>query len=374
MHRPPLRPPRISTLAFGFALVLATLATKGGGSEFESGFSDFSASGTHSWNGVPGGQQIDGAQGMTALQAMLWKYTARCALPAGQELEAPPDATTGKRPKFPGFFGMAPEWRNGTCDRACQEKVSSCLIALTNRTGKHVLISVLSGDSAMGKKFLPEESDRAFPHQEGVFFGNVFSNEAYACQGRDVGKGPQVKRFCALEPATCSGLSQFVDAGRCQDVCQMSCSRLSDKSERCVAVSCQDPKGVRWNHPVTTYLRNKIEAANADAATGVRISDEQIDSLDGGDSVTFKQVDFGRGNPAFGTFAAELVSRRSRGHIEIWLDGGRRIGVLDVKATGQAQGEQTTAIQGAPITGTHDVTLKIVGAKDIGRLSTFEFR
>lgn len=343
------------------------------GQEPESGFLNFRKPGSATWNGVPAGQQIDGGGRLTAFQAMLWKYTARCALPEGQELEAP-DAATGKPMKFPGFFGVAPEWRDGTCDRVCQEKVSSCLVALTNRTGKHVLVSILSGDRSMGEKFLPDDNELAFPHQEGAFFGNVFSNEAYACQGRDVVKAPQVKRFCAISPATCSGLSRFVDVGRCQDACQMSCSRLSDGSERCVAVSCQDPKGARWSHPLTIYMRNKIEAANADTLNGIRSEGEYLDGLDGGDSATFKQVDFGRGDRTVGTFAADLLSPRSQGHIEIWLDGRRRIGTLDVKANDSATVEQATPIRARAIVGSHNVTLKIVGGKNVGRLSTFEFR
>jgi len=56
---------------------------------------------------------IDGADphgpkhaGLNAQQAMLWKYTARCALRSDQELEAPagPD---GDKPKFKGSLGLA---------------------------------------------------------------------------------------------------------------------------------------------------------------------------------------------------------------------------------------------------------------------------
>ena len=61
------------------------------------------------WNGLRGGEQIEGGKGLSAFQAMLWKYTAKCALPEGKTLKAPPDAT-GKRLEFPGLFGVAPEW------------------------------------------------------------------------------------------------------------------------------------------------------------------------------------------------------------------------------------------------------------------------
>ena len=105
-------------------------------------------------------------------RAMLLKYTARCALAEGQFLEA---AEFHPARRFPGALGLAPEWLQGTCGPACQEKVSSCLIALTNRTGRHVALSLLSGAPGLGAAFRASDDDVAFPHQEGAFFGNVFS-------------------------------------------------------------------------------------------------------------------------------------------------------------------------------------------------------
>jgi len=359
-------------------------AARAGAAELEGGSSHVRPRPSATWNGISGSQQAQGGDGktrgkgpgakaVTPFQAMLWKYTARCALPKGQELEAP-DVETGKRLKFPGFFGIAPEWRDGACDSTCQEKVSACLIALTNRTGMHVLVSILSGDPSLSKSFLPDDNELDFPHQEGAFFGNVFSNEAYACQGHDVQKAPQVKRFCALEPTTCSGLTAFVDAGRCQDACQMSCSNLSDGSQRCVAKSCKAPGGKVWSHPVTIYLRNKIEAVNADDLAGVRVKGDQLESLDDGDAVRYRMVDFGDGENPLDTFAMDLVSPRSRGHIDIWLDDHQRIGVLTVKTNKDPNKEQTTSLGSKTISGHHEVTLKIVGGAEFGHFSTFELR
>jgi hypothetical protein len=94
-------------------------------------------------NGLLTAQSTEVGQQSNELQAMLLKYAARCALRADQSLDAPPDAS-GHVDKLPGLMGLAPEWRDGTCDQSCQEKVSSCLIALINRTGKHVQLSLLS--------------------------------------------------------------------------------------------------------------------------------------------------------------------------------------------------------------------------------------
>ena len=186
-------------------------------------------------------------------RAMLLKYTARCALAEGQFLEA---AEFQPARRFPGALGLAPEWLQGTCGPACQEKVSSCLIALTNRTGKHVALSLLSGAPGLGAAFRASDDDVAFPHQEGAFFGNVFSGQAFTCRGRDAEKAPQVKRFCAVAPETCGGLAEYRDAGRCEDACQEECRTLSDGTERCAATACRDPDGHLWQYPITTYLRS----------------------------------------------------------------------------------------------------------------------
>ena len=154
----------------------------------------------------------------------------------------------------------------------------------------------------------------------------------------------------------------------------MSCSNLSDGSERCVARSCKAPGGKVWNHPVTIYLRNKIEAVNADDLAGVRVKGDQLESLDDGDAVTYRMVDFGDGKKPLDTFAMDLVSPRSRGHIDIWLDDHQRIGVLTVKTNKDPNKEQTTSLESKTISGHHEVTLKILGSAELGHFSTFELR
>src|SRR3954452_23695779 len=106
-------------------------------------------------NGLSTSQSRTATAGQAGeLQAMMLKYVARCALRSDQVLEGPPDAS-GKRPRYPGAMGVAPEWLDDTCDRACEEKVSSCLIAFTNRTGKHVNLSLISAVPTMGAALIP---------------------------------------------------------------------------------------------------------------------------------------------------------------------------------------------------------------------------
>jgi hypothetical protein len=221
----------------------------------------------------------------------------------------------------------------------------------------------------------PAETDLAFPHQEGVFFGNVFAGEAYACRGRAAAKGAQVKRFCALEPASCTGLAEFADAGRCEDVCEMSCTSLSDGSQRCAASACKDPQGHRWEFPITTYLRNQIEAGNADALDGTRADQEQgFEPLSRLAAARYEQVDFGPIGGGVKIFTARLAARRPGARIEVWLDGRKRLGVLAVKPTGATEQDQSALLDAGGVSGRHAVLLKLVDATGIARLSTIEFR
>ena len=321
------------------------------------------------WNGLP-------PQGSSpdADTAMLLKYTARCALAEGQFLEwdAGPNAGAGLR--FPGGIGLAPEWRDGTCDAGCQERVSACLIALTNRTGMHVELSMLAAGESFGDRLRPGPEDLDYPHQEGAFFGNVFSGQAFACRGDAAGKAPQVKRFCAVAPETCSGLAEYRDAGLCQDVCQLECRRLPDGSQRCAATICRDPEGHVWRHPITTYLRNRIEAGNADVVIGSARRDGELDSLDRGDSARFALVDFGRRPRSVSELALRIAGRGRGGRIEAWLDGKRRLGVVDVRDTAGIIKEQVAPLAAERITGRHALVLKVVSGKDIGRLASLEVR
>jgi hypothetical protein len=293
-----------------------------------------------------------------AERAMLWKYVARCALPAGQSLAAPGGET------FPGLLGVAPEWRDGACDAACQEKVSACLFALTNPTGKHVEVSLLSSAPGFPAGMAPSQSDLPYPFQEGAFFGNVFAGEAYVCRGRDAAaKGAQVKRWCAIDPSLCSGLATFADAGSCDDACEMSCASLSDGSRRCAAARCRDPRGRTWSQPITTYLRDRIEAGNADAVERARERDNALEGFAEGASARYRYVDFGGAPGGERALVARVTAPRAAGRIEVWLAGGPRLGTAEIAATGGSDRDVTVPLGAAAsaLSGPQDLLLKFAG-------------
>ncbi|HEY4186823.1 MAG TPA: hypothetical protein VGP07_17225 [Polyangia bacterium] len=308
-------------------------------------------------NGLQAGKEKTG-RGLDATQAMMWKYVAACALRPDQSL-SDPKATEPLR--FSGFLGLAPEWLEGTCDDACKQKVSACLLALTNRTGKHVQLSLLSAAARMSPALRPGESDRAFPHQEGVFFGDVFAQKGYVCHGSDERKGPQVKRFCAAEPASCNGLFSFTDAGKCEDVCTMSCTRLGDGTKRCAAVHCRDPSGKQWDFPLTTYLRTVIEAGNADRLQGASSDETQaLVARQAGNAAFYHAVDFGPTPTAHRTFVATYAAKQPGAHLEISLPQGRSLGTLTLPATTAAK-QSSTTLSADDLAGPQDLFLHFTG-------------
>ena len=281
-------------------------------------------------NGLRPGQQGSG-RSLDPTELMLWKYVASCALRPDQSLADPKNPRTVR---FAGQLGLAPEWLQGTCDDACRQKVSACLLALTNRTGKHVRLSLLSASPHMDPALRPGETDRTFPHQEGVFFGDVFKHSGYVCHGRDARKAPQAQRFCAVEPTSCSGLFSFADAGSCSDVCTMRCARLADGSERCAAAECRDPYGRSWNYPLTTYLRNSVEAGNAEAIEGATPDSAQaLVILHDGDRATYRNMDFGPTASPRRMFSASFTTGSPGLRLEIALLSGRQLGALTLPST-----------------------------------------
>jgi len=315
-------------------------------------------------NGLPAEHGSTGGV-LDPSKAMMWKYVAACALRPDQSLSNPKDPKDGP---FPGRLGLAPEWLESTCDEACRQKVSACLLALTNRTGKHVQVSLLSASAKMSAALRPGETDRTFPFQEGAFFGDVFRGPGYVCHGRDDHKGPQVKRFCAAEPASCSGLFTFTDVGPCQGACTLTCSRLPDGSERCPAAQCRSPDGKTWDYPLTSYLRNTIEAGNADELTGATSDEKQALVVSGPATATYQNIDFGAKAAAHRTL---ILAGTTKAPVSIEvMSNGKRLGAgtLQPKKSGAKLTLDTAGVSGPqPL----ELRLKATSSATIG---TFELK
>ncbi len=203
---------------------------------------------------------------------MLAKYIVKCALPSTKSVRVLD--YTGTLVNMPGELNLAPEWdvarsdANGRCDSACEQKVSACLLALTNGSGAHVGVEISSDDG------LGTGHSSTNIYQEAAFYGNLFVSppRGYVTPGLDYGRR-SMARSCSVPPAPCP----YSDATRCarwdppteSEVCPYVYSGEStdclwtakDGRGRGTAVSCT-AAGKSWPYAITTF-RSTIDYGNA---------------------------------------------------------------------------------------------------------------
>ena len=110
------------------------------------------------------------------------EYLATCALAEGTAL-------TAGGVRYPGLFGLAPEWIGGECGLSCQRWVGACVLAHANAFGVAVTMS-LRGEHP-GLEWTDADVEQ-FEVQEAAFYGNLFElvpgaiagQPLYACSGR----------------------------------------------------------------------------------------------------------------------------------------------------------------------------------------------
>jgi len=127
------------------------------------------------------GLRADGGLLTTADGLELARYAVECALPEGDSISKNID---GSLVVLHGALGLAPEWKTETCDEACQEWVSACLLARTNSSGQTVDLWITADHDAIGFGFSPE-----YPVLEAAFYGNLFQDPdaRYFCHGGEEG-------------------------------------------------------------------------------------------------------------------------------------------------------------------------------------------
>lgn len=191
------------------------------------------------------------------------KYLVRCALSSDQTVTvgAGDDAE-----EYAGDYGLTPEWASGPCDEACQEKVSSCLLASTNLYGltvyvsffgPHIPAAVLDNEAAY--------RDGAPIVQEAAFFGNYFTNPplVYACTGTGVDPFQRAFRACSHAGSPCGievvGTCWDVDGTTALPSAHRACEELDTEDgyyRKChagVDDAGQFP-GRTWDWPITTQI------------------------------------------------------------------------------------------------------------------------
>lgn len=129
---------------------------------------------------------------------LLLEAVAYCALHYEDELVVDIDGVTRR---FPGWLSGATEWATGPCDTACQQSVTSCLLARTNVYGIHVDILFL------GERYpaASQELMDYFPTREGAFYGNYFVTpfQIYSCVGDGVDPLHRAFRTCTHKDNDC---------------------------------------------------------------------------------------------------------------------------------------------------------------------------
>jgi hypothetical protein len=112
-----------------------------------------------------------------------FSYVISCALDSGQSVTF--KSSSGANYTFEGALGFAPEWLSGPCGASCKEKVSGCVLARVNWTGRAKALSLrVIGDEVSAT----EAADH--PHNEGAYYGDLF----------DQGTGPLPLNYCHYKP------------------------------------------------------------------------------------------------------------------------------------------------------------------------------
>ena len=128
----------------------------------------------------PDGHFVDVLRDDYALEFL--QYLVTCALPADQSLTWEPAGE--KALNWEGNLGLCPQWLDeapsehaGEWGSACQELVSSCMLAHVNAFGVSVPISVRGVDIEEHSLPLSPATESEFRWQEGSFYGNIFCPE-----------------------------------------------------------------------------------------------------------------------------------------------------------------------------------------------------
>ncbi len=177
----------------------------------------------------------------------VFKYIVSCALPATSHVDLTID---GVDYSYPGELGLYPKWGSagGSCNTACQEWVSACVLSRIDYLGQKVAISVRGANAAL----TPTAAElAAYTYREGTYYGNVFLEtpvrDACVAPGR-VG----LPRVCGPSVDGCV----VNDVDDCTSVCDASSGygtfmHCADRRK----VNGQFPAGTRfYNTSVTVFL------------------------------------------------------------------------------------------------------------------------
>jgi hypothetical protein len=211
-----------------------------------------SINGLNSFNGLSSINGLSSQNGLMTTDPgrQTVSYLVKCALAAGDTLVKQDQA--GVNYTYKGSLGLAPEYKNGGCGRACAEALSSCLMAHVNTTGVHIPLWMTSPLSKIGWGQSPN-----FPTQEGTFFGQLMvvngSNklDAYYCDGPNVAENTVPGRLGRQSGAPYENAFPG-NGGKCNS--GSNCTMTADGATSCTA------NGYKWNSPITVWRGQTFQA------------------------------------------------------------------------------------------------------------------
>jgi hypothetical protein len=129
-----------------------------------------------------------------------------------------------------------------------------------------------------------------------------------------------------------------------------------------------------WDNPITTYLRRRIEAGNADAIVRAVARDAGLEEMRDGGEAVYRHVDFGPRSRRAHAIVANIAAPIGGGQIEVWLAGGKRLGVLTVASTGRGARDLEAPLAAAGVSGQQDLVLRFKGLRAGVRLTDISLR
>ncbi len=202
---------------------------------------------------------------------MLASYLVKCALNSSQEVRVKDYA--GNLVSMKGSIGLAPKWLgdsgdpDGLCGTPCEEKVSACLMAHSNRSGAHVPILLSGPQPVLGSSYDPS----SFPYLEGVYYGNIFVDPPrfFVADGYSPTSPLALQRSCEVGGQVSSSTTRvncmFRFPGWAISKCTAVSGTVSNNGWFMTANTCvADADGISsttdlktWTNPITVWVQTQ---------------------------------------------------------------------------------------------------------------------
>jgi len=195
-------------------------------------------------------------------------YLVKCALSAGDYIDK--QDNLGATHRYHGALGLGTSWKSGTCDTACQEWISACMMAHVNTTGVKVPIWLVADPAQQPQIGLGEAFQVGAPQtqREGSFFGNIVTaNPPVANFVFDSGMSATVagRIGSGQSGAPYVNYRAFKNAGDMTECADWKANPTNTSHTDPVACG---PTGAKFTRVLTSYVTPPPDFANPGFETG----------------------------------------------------------------------------------------------------------